>query len=56
MPKPEKILELLAGRNLLLNVKQDDVELCEIKSHDKNIDVIIKNIDEFKKLVKELRG
>ena len=56
MPKPENVLELLSGRNLQLKVASDGVELCEIKSHDKNIDVIIKNREEFKKLIKELRA
>ena len=55
MPKPERVLELLKERNLKLKVESDDVELCEIKSHEKNIDVIIKNREEFKKLIKELR-
>jgi hypothetical protein len=56
MPKPERVLELLVERNLNLKVTQDDVELCEINTSDKNIDVIIKNTEEFKKLIKELRG
>ncbi len=56
MPNLEKVLELLSKRNLLLKVASDDVELCEIKSSGKNIDVIIKNTEEFKKLIKELRG
>lgn len=56
MPKPEEVLELLKGRNLRITIESEDVELCEIKSQDKNIDVIIKNQEEFKKLLKELRG
>lgn len=55
MPSLEKVLGALAERNLKLKAEQNDVELIEIKYRDKNIDLIIKNTDEFKKLVKELR-
>jgi hypothetical protein len=55
MPNLEKVLGVLVERNLKLTLESDDVELLEIKSSDKTIDLEIKNREEFKKLIKELR-
>ncbi len=55
MPSLEKVLGALTERNLTLTIKQDESELLEIKTKNKNIDMIIKNTDELKKLVKEIR-
>jgi hypothetical protein len=54
MPNPEKVLKALTERNLTLTVKQDESELLKIETKNKNIDMIIKNTDELKKLVKEI--
>ena len=54
MPNLEKILGKLEGRNLNFNLKQDGTELLEIRTTGKNIDIEIKNKDEFKTLIKEL--
>lgn len=50
-----KALEILEKRNLKLNLSQDGVELLELRIDDKNIDLEIKNREEFKKLLKELK-
>ena len=55
MPRLEKILEVIGERNLKVTVESDDSELLEIKSENKNIDLIIKDNEQFKKLIKELR-
>jgi hypothetical protein len=55
MPNLEKVLEKLGTRNLKLSLSQDGVELLELRTSDKNIDIEIKNRDEFKKLIKEFR-
>ena len=51
----EKILEVIGEQNLKLSIEQNDVELLEIKSENKNIDLVIKDKEGFKKLIKELR-
>lgn len=55
MPTLLKALETLGKRNLKLNLSQDSVELLELKINDKNIDLDIKNREEFKKLLEELK-
>lgn len=55
MPNLEKLLEKLEGRNLKLKLQQDGEDLLEIRTGGKNIDIEIKNKDEFKTLIKELR-
>jgi len=55
MPNLLKALEILEKRNLKLNLSQDGVELLELRINDKNIDLEIKNREEFKKLLKELK-
>ena len=55
MPNLEKALEVLGKRNLKLNLSQDGVELLELRTKGKNIDLEIKNRKEFKKLIKELK-
>ncbi len=50
-----KALESLEGRNLKLNLSQDSIELLELRINGKNIDVEIKDREEFKKLFKELK-
>lgn len=55
MPNLLKALETLEKRNLKLNLSQDGVELLELRIDDKNIDLEIKNREEFKKLLKELK-
>lgn len=55
MPSLEKVLEALGERKLKLTIEQNDVELLLVKSRDKNIDLIIKDIEKFKELIKELR-
>jgi hypothetical protein len=51
----EKVLLAIGERNLLVTVESDDTKLLEIKSRDKNIDLVIKDNEQFKKLIKELR-
>lgn len=55
MPDFLKALESLEGRNLKLNLSQDSIELLELRINGKNIDVEIKDREEFKKLFKELK-
>lgn len=55
MPNLLKALEALEKRNLKLNLSQDGAELVELSINDKNIDFEIKNREEFKKLLKELK-
>ncbi len=55
MPNLLKALEALGNRNLKLNLSQDGVELLELKINDKNIDLDIKNREEFKKLLEEFK-
>lgn len=55
MPNLEKVLLALGERKLKVTVESDDAELLLITSSDKNIDLVIKDKDEFKKLMKELR-
>lgn len=55
MPTLLKALETLGKSNLKLNLSQDGVELLELKINDKNIDLEIKNREEFKKLLEELK-
>jgi hypothetical protein len=50
-----KALESLEGRNLKLNLSQDSIELLELRINGKNIDVEIKDREEFKKLFKEFK-
>jgi hypothetical protein len=50
-----KALESLEERNLKLNFSQDGIELLELRINHKNIDVEIKDREEFKKLLKELK-
>lgn len=55
MPNLLKALEALGERNLKLELSQDGVDLLELRMSDKNIDLEIKDRDEFKKLLKELK-
>ncbi|MEE8402438.1 MAG: hypothetical protein V3R93_01655 [Candidatus Hydrothermarchaeaceae archaeon] len=55
MPNLLKALEALGERNLKLNLSQDGADLLELRMSDKNIDLEIKDREEFKKLLKELR-
>lgn len=55
MPNLLKALEALGERNLKLELSQDGVDLLELRMRDKNIDLEIKDRDEFKKLLKELK-
>ncbi len=55
MPDFLKALESLEGRNLKLNLSQDSIELLELRINGKNIDVEIKDREEFKKLFKEFK-
>lgn len=50
-----KALDSLEGRNLKLNLSQDSIELLELRINGKNIDVEIKDREEFKKLFKEFK-
>ncbi len=50
-----RALETLEKHNLKLELSQDGVEMVELRMNDKNIDLEIKDRDEFKKLLKELK-
>ncbi|MBU2559927.1 hypothetical protein KKA03_03440 [archaeon] len=55
MPSLEKVLLAIGERNLKVTVESDDTELIEIKSENKNIDLVIKDNEKFKELLKGLR-